>query len=149
VIKNKKSTFFKLSANLLIIASVVCVLFGNGTHLHSVFDHFSDHGDIHIHLHAHSSDSGVEDTGHAHSSDLDDRDAHEHPTATVDLNGTISQKTSNSSFDIEISSLAVGLFTEFSFVQEYSLEFQNLPPPKTPHSTDFFSSLLLRGPPVG
>lgn len=71
----------------MIAASVLCVLFGNGTHLHTVFDHFSEHSDIHIYVHAHPADAS-----HGHTPEFDDNETHLHPTATVELEGRLTQK---------------------------------------------------------
>jgi len=135
---------FKLSANLLIAAIALCVMFGNGTHVHTVFDHFSDHGDIHAFVHVHPVDSKDD-----HNPEFDDEDTHQHPTATVELAGTLTQKTSNKVFSDTDGFSAVGGFTRSHVLKEQNPELLDLPPPDFIVSPQYFSSLFLRGPPLG
>lgn len=135
---------FKISAKLLIAASVLCVLFGNGTHVHSVFDHFSDLGEIHIYVHAHPADSN-----HNHNSGLDGKDTHQHPTVTIDLEGTLTQKTVNKAFTDEVISTEAGEIPSVHNKKEVNPLFLDLPPPELLILSDLFSSHSLRGPPLG
>lgn len=140
----KPSTYKKITVKLILTAIFICILFGNGLHLHSVFNHLFDHGDIHAYVHIHSSDSSDE-----HNPEFDDKDAHQHPTATVDLTGTLTQKTSNKAFS-ERNIL-------FEFVEsprvpkiiDQNPELLDLPPPDFINSPENSPPLFLRGPPLG
>lgn len=88
--KLTQHTLFKQIANLIITGTVFIILFGHGVHIHSVFDHLLDHGDIHVTLHAHSSDDHQSDSGLAN---LDTEDHHQHPIASIDLSATLKQST--------------------------------------------------------
>jgi hypothetical protein len=135
---------YKSTIKLLIIASVLCVLFGNGTHIHSVFDHFSDHGDLHSYVHAHPADSN-----HSHNRELDDKGAHQHPTATIDLAGTLIQKASSKVIVFSNEAYVNVEGVSIHFFRQHNPVFLDLPPPDFILSPEFDSSLSLRGPPLG
>jgi hypothetical protein len=142
-VKNNRHIVFRLSARLLITAVVLCVLFGNGTHLHTVFDHLSDHGDIHAILHAHPTEAGHSNT------DEDDNDAHDHPTVTVELEGTLAQKTVHEALtDITIAAGA-GIIPGVHGTDHGNPLFLDLPPPDLLVLYGNSSPLSLRGPPTG
>ncbi|MBD3617697.1 MAG: hypothetical protein HUJ22_14155 [Gracilimonas sp.] len=140
----KSTTYKKFTINLVLIALFLCTLFGNGLHLHSIFNHLFDHGDIHTYVHVHPVD-----TDHSHNLEFDDKDAHQHPTATVDLTGTLTQKTTTKAFS-ERNIL-------FEFVEsprvpkiiDQNPELLDLPPPDFINSPEDFPPLFLRGPPLG
>jgi hypothetical protein len=137
---------FKQTAKLLIAASILCVFFGNGVHVHAIFDHMFDHGDVHAFVHSHSDDH---DQNHNHVEEVDDKDAHQHPTATVDLTGTLTQKTtSKTSADTELFS-APGVLSSQRTLQSPILLYLDLPPPDHLYHFNHFSSYSLRGPPLG
>lgn len=144
VVKKISHILFKLSAYLLIAAIALCVMFGNGTHVHTAFDHFSDHGDIHASVHAHHAD-----TNYDRVTEFDGKDEHQHHTATVDLVGTFSQKTSLKSFSGITNILAVGEFSRFHILKEQNPILLDLPPPDLLLPPRHFSSLTSRGPPLG
>lgn len=144
VIIRDNNILFKLFAKLLIVTSVLCVLFGNGAHVHTIFDHLSDHGDIHAYVHAHPSD-----ITHDHKPGLNNDDAHQHPTATVDLTGTLTQKTtSRSSIDTDLFSASVFLGSH-TIQQTLISLYLDLPPPDHLYHSNHFSPYSLRGPPLG
>ena len=137
---------FKQTARLLIVASVLCVFFGNGVHAHAIFDHVFDHGDVHAFVHSHSKDQSQ---NYSHEEEVDDKDAHQHPTATVDLTGTLSQKTtSKASTSTELYS-ASGISSSQKIVRSTIPLYLDLPPPDHLFQQNHFSSYSLRGPPVG
>ncbi|WP_340106195.1 hypothetical protein [Rhodohalobacter sp. 8-1] len=141
-----KNILFKLTAKLLILASMLCVLFGNGTHIHTVFDHISDHSDVHVFVHSHSGDHSQ---GHNHTSNFDDIGTHHHPTASVDLVGTMSQKTTITSFDYSDVISAAGGLSSLSISETPIPLFLDLPPPDDLYKSWHVSSNSLRGPPLG
>ncbi|MFP8489943.1 hypothetical protein ACKGJO_12715 [Gracilimonas sp. Q87] len=137
---------FKQTARLLIVASVLCVFLGNGVHFHGIFDHIFDHGDIHAFVHSHSEDQAQ---SHSHAEEFDDRDAHQHPTPTVDLTGTLTQKTtSKASTNTELFSTPAVLSSQRP-LESSILLYLDLPPPVHLYQSNHFSSYSLRGPPLG
>lgn len=140
----KNHILYRLSAKLLITASLLCVCFGNGIHVHTVFDQFSDHGDIHVYVHAHTADAN-----HDHELELDENNDHQHPTATVDLNGTLSQNTVKTVFADENIYSEVGVISSVYSMKEVNPLYMNLPPPDFIIVSEYFNSLSLRGPPLG
>lgn len=139
----KKHRIFKLSAQALILASTICVLFGNGVHFHSALDHIFDHGDVHVLLHAHShADQNLDSF---HTSSVSDE---EHDVSTIDLNGILSQ-SKKITLQIELVSNLSALISkeEFGF-KLGTLTLLDLPPPDIIYSqypSLFFS---LRAPPI-
>lgn len=137
---------FKQTARLLIVASMLCVFFGNGVHVHAIFDHIFDHGDVHAFVHSHSED---QNQNHSHAKEFDDKDTHQHPTATVDLTGTLSQKTTNKSSTTTDSFSSPGILSSHSVSQTPILLYLDLPPPDLLYKSSHFSFYSLRGPPLG
>jgi len=153
---------FKLSARLLIIASILCVLFGYGTHLH--INVAFDHGDIQAHtiVHVHSNSShpptaqGHDHTPNHHTNpkndathtEHDQTQLHQHDTATVDLAGTLSQNASTAYSDhtnlFSAPAVLAGLFDAHTI----SVWYLDLPPPDLLWHSDSYSSFSLRGPPL-
>lgn len=144
IVKTHNYILFKLSAKLLIAASVLYVLFGNGTHVHTVFDQFTDHGHIHVYVHAHDAD-----TKHDHNSGFDGKDDHQHPTATIDLDGTLSQKTVFKVITVENIFTEAGVIPSIYSMKEVNPLYLDLPPPDFLISTEYYYTLSLRGPPLG
>ncbi len=136
-------TAFKKAANLLIFGSMLCILFGEGTHLHSVFDHFSDHGDIHAGVHAHSSNEVQ-----AESSFNGEKD-HRHEVASADIDGVLAQSVKSR---VELTrAFAVPPFPIdlVSHLNNQPSVFFNLPPPVKVASQYSSLSFSLRAPPLG
>lgn len=134
------------TARLLIVATVLCVFFGSGVHVHALFDHLFDHGDVHTFVHSHSSD---QTQNHSHAEEFDGKDEHQHPTATVNLTGTITQKTTGKVLtNIEIFS-ASGVLSSRKNAQSSVLLYLDLPPPDHLFQSNHLSSHSLRGPPLG
>jgi len=139
----KKHNIFKVSAQTLIGATFLCVLFGNGVHFHSVLDHIFDHGDIHVLVHAHSHFD--KDTEGDHPSKIDNE---EHEVATVNLNGVLSpSKTKVAQLELNSNYIAVIQKAEFSFILDY-LVLLDLPPPDITHHKYSSLSFSLRAPPI-
>lgn len=137
---------FKTAAKLLIVATILCVFFGNGVHVHAIFDHVFDHGDVQAFVHSHAEDQVP---NHSHTDELDDKDAHQHPTATVDLTGTLTQKTSTKASTNPEFFPSLGVFYIQRTLQSRILLYFDLPPPDHLYQSDYFSSYSLRGPPLG
>lgn len=109
---------FKQTARLLIAASALCVFFGNGVHVHAIFDHLFEHGHVHAFVHSHSEDH---EQNYSHAEEFGDEDAHQHPTATVDLTGTITQKSPNK------ASANSDLFSSSGILSSYSISQSPIP----------------------
>lgn len=146
MIKLTQKIAFKQTARLLIVASMLCVFFGSGVHIHAIFDHIFDHGDVHAFVHSHSGDRSQ---NHSHSEEFEDKDTHQHPTATVDLTGTLSQKTTNKSSTTTDSFSSPGILSSYSISHTPILFYLDLPPPVHLYLTSQFSFYSLRGPPLG
>ncbi|MEO9887039.1 MAG: hypothetical protein ABJR05_14630 [Balneola sp.] len=146
MISFKEYNINRLTAKLLIVASMLCVLFGNGVHLHPEIDHFFDHGDMHVlvHAHEHSDDSNGEDH---HSSSPEDE---KHEVAKVDLYCVLAQsKSFPAQCDLFIASVKFisGLNVNLSSgVVAYEFD---LPPPDIGLSEFASLSISFRGPPIG
>lgn len=136
---------FKYLANLAIIGTVSVVLFGKGVHIHSIVDHLFDHGDTHVILHAHPSDHHHTESG---SGDLDKEDSHQHPIASVDLSGTLTQSVKKK-IVLESNTLALAVPEQVNSVLNNIPPAQLAKPPpdliQTQYHSYFFS---LRAPPM-
>jgi hypothetical protein len=174
IVKIRTNILFNLSAHLLIGAVVFCVLFGSGAHVHTVFDLFEEHvhkhGHEHKQVHEHGLEHGHEHkharahnhahihvfvhshnahTKHDHSSGLGENDDHQHPIATVDIEGTLSQKSVNKVLADQTITTIAGVIPSLVGMKELSPLYLDLPPPDDvicPEYSHFFS---LRGPPLG
>ncbi|MDX1591621.1 MAG: hypothetical protein R3283_06650 [Balneolaceae bacterium] len=137
---------FNYVANLVITASVLCVLFGNGVHVHAIFDHIFDHGDLHAFVHSHAEDQSQ---NHSHAEEFSDENTHQHPTATVNLIGTLTQKTISKVFEDSELFSSSAILTSNIFTKASILLYLDRPPPDPLYQSEHFSSYTLRGPPVG
>lgn len=129
---------YRLNAKLLLVSSFLCILFGNGLHIHPIFDH----GELHAVVHAHSSD--VVKTG---KTLIDDSNG-QHQVPSVELTGVLShnQKTAvDSPTTLVLSSVFSGLVF---YPQKQPLTLFDLPPPKHVPTLYLLSSFSHRGPPV-
>ena len=144
IMKTNNHILFKLSAKLLISATVLIVLFGNGTQVHAVFNHFLDLGDFHAYVHAHPADAD-----HNQANEFDGKDDHQHTTVTIELDGTLNQKVVHQNYtDENFSTVAVGLSCNQD-IADANPVFLDLPPPDFLVESDHLYSLSLRGPPLG
>ncbi|MBD3617100.1 MAG: hypothetical protein HUJ22_11070 [Gracilimonas sp.] len=105
-----------------------------------------DHGDVHAFVHSHSDD---QDQNHSHAEAVDDKDAHQHPTATIDLTGTLTQKTTNKASTKSDLFSSPEILSNYSISQTPILLYLDLPPPDHLYQSNPFSSYSLRGPPLG
>jgi hypothetical protein len=144
VIKLNQKIAFKQTAWLLILASMLCVFFGNGVHVHAIFDHLFEHGDVHAFVHAHSGDQN-----HSHAKEFDNKEDHQHPIATVDLTGTHTQKTTSKASTNSDQFSSQGVLNSISISETPLPLFLDLPPPDNLFQFRYFSSYTLRGPPLG
>jgi len=132
MIELTRKIVFKQTARLLIVASVLCVLF--------------EHGDVHAFVHTHSED---QTQNHSHAEEFDDKDAHQHPTASVDLTGTLTQKTTSKADTNPDPFSAPDVLSSQRTLQSPVLLYLDLPPPDHLNQSTPFSSYSLRGPPLG
>lgn len=137
---------FRHTARILIVASVLCVIFGNGVHVHAMFGHIFDHGDVHAFVHSHSGD---QTQNHSHSKEFDDKDAHQHPTATVDLTATLTQETISKLTTINDIYSSSGILSVCGVSKTLNPLCLDLPPPDLLYYPDYYSSKSTRGPPLG
>lgn len=139
----KNHIAFKQTATLLIAGSLLCVLFGEGTHLHSVLDHLFDHGDIHTVVHAHSSDETT--TESAFHGD----EKHQHEVSSLDLNGIFIQ---SGKYKITFKQVSVASIPTLDIISLWANQqpptLFDLPPPERISSQYHSYSFSLRGPPV-
>lgn len=128
----------RLTAKLLLVSSFLCILLGNGLHIHPIFDH----GEFHAVVHAHSSD--VVKTGKT----LFDDSNSQHQVPYAELAGVLShnQKTT---VDSPTTLVLSSVFSSLVFYpQKQPLTLFDLPPPKHVPSLYHLSSFFLRGPPI-
>lgn len=135
---------FKQAAWLLILASMLCVFFGNGVHVHTIFDQLFEHGEVHAFVHSHSGDQN-----HSHAEVFDNIKDHQHPIATVDLIGTYTQKTTSKASTNSDQFSSDGVLSSISTSETPLPLFFDLPPPDDLYQSNTFSSYSLRGPPLG
>ncbi|NIT58441.1 MAG: hypothetical protein GWN00_20095, partial [Aliifodinibius sp.] len=83
--KGNKHIVKSITSLLIVAATLFCVLFGQGTHLHDFAIHISSHFDVHAHVHAHESHS---EQSQADRNQADDAHQHEVSTAS-DIIGTL------------------------------------------------------------
>ena len=136
----------KISTGLLIVAATLfCVLFGQGAHLHDLDIHISSHLDVHAHVHAHESHDEPMQADH----DQED-DTHQHEVSTAnDIIGTLTSPYQVSP-DVQ-SFIILGLDTESDVVNltsQQSPTLFDLPPPRPIGNQYHLSSFSRRGPPI-
>lgn len=111
-------------------------------HIHALFDQGGVHAVVHAHADTHQK-------SHSHSNELEDNDSHQHPTVTVDLIGTLLQKSTSGDFTVNNSSLSAVIFSTSQYSETLIPLYLDLPPPDHLHQTTYFPSYSLRGPPKG
>lgn len=139
----RQQRIIKTSARLLIVASLACVFFGNGVHVHSLIDHIFDHGDVHIviHAHDHSTNSDKED----HHTSNPEKDNHQ--VAKVDLNGILLQSRVLVDHPKIITNVVANVSDwDFEATTDHNFEL-DLPPPEISYLGFSPSSFSLRAPP--
>lgn len=129
----------------MVVATLFCVLFGQGTHLHDLDIHISGHLDIHAHLHAHESHDQPMQTNHNQEGKK-----HQHKVSTAsDIIGTLApsiQVKSDMNVEPVISSVAAGKLINQKFEEIPTLF--DLPPPSPVSNQYHLSSFSRRGPPI-
>ncbi len=130
---------FKQIAGILIIGCALTILFGEGAHLHAVFDHFNDHNnDVHTLFHAHSDDKG---------SDAESEE-HQHEVSSIDIYGILASGVKADVIIDATSNLFIStaiIFAEFDDQPNYLFD---LPPPDKSFNQYHSFSFSLRGPPL-
>lgn len=134
----------KIATGLLIVAATLfCVLFGQGAHLHDLDIHISNHLDVHAHVHAHESHDEPMQADH------NEDDAHQHEVNTADdIIGTLTSPYQVSP-DIQ-SFIVLGLDAGSDGVNvtlRQSPTLLDLPPPR-PAGNLYHLSSSRRGPPI-
>lgn len=137
----------KITSALICAGLVFSVLFGQGTHLHSIFDHLFDHGDIHLYVHSHSHSQSAD---HEHEgSGYDLEDSHNHPISKLNLKSVRTATHQQNGFQLSPSFAGViSSDSEFT-VDDLHETYLNLPPPDHISSLYQKYSFSLRAPPVG
>jgi hypothetical protein len=136
--KLKGHNVFTAGAQLIVLGCALGILFGKGAHLHSVFDHLFDHGDVHVVVHGHSSDE---------TSKSDDTPSHK--VASLDINGVLSF-SGKSKIELETVSVLLSLPGDRdTFLNHQPPTLLNLPPPQKALPQYHSFSFSLRGPPLG
>lgn len=136
----------KVTTGLLIVAATLfCVLFGQGTHLHDLDIHIGDHLDVHVHVHAHESHDVQTQADHN-----EEDDTHQHEVSTAsDIIGTLTSPYQVSP-DIQsfiVFGLDAGLDAVNLILQQSPTLF-DLPPPRPAGNQYHLSSFSRRGPPI-
>lgn len=140
----KATTYKKVITHFILIGIFLCTLFGSGLHLHSVFSHLFDYGSLYAYVHAHPDEANL-----SHNPEFDDEKTHQHPTAKVDLTGTLTQKTTNkASANTEFFSDPAVSGSQKT-LQSPGLLYLDLPPPVHLFQSSHFTIFSLRGPPMG
>jgi len=141
---NKHTT--KIATSLLIVAATLfCVLFGQGAHLHDLDIHISSHLDVHAHLHAHQSHDEPMQANHNQEDDT-----HQHEVSTANnIIGTLTSPYQLSP-DVQLF-IVVGLDAGSDAVNvmfQQSPTLFDLPPPRPAGNQYHLSCLSRRGPPI-
>jgi hypothetical protein len=136
----------KITTGLLVVtATLFCVLFGQGAHLHDLDIHISSHLDVHAHVHAHESHDEQTQADH---NEEDNTHQHEVNTAN-DIIGTL---TSPYQVSPDIQPVIVFGFDAGSEAFNLSLQQSptlfGLPPPRPAGNQYYLSSFSRRGPPI-
>jgi len=144
----RKQVYIAKTTGLLIVAATLfCVLFGQGTHLHDLDIHISSHLDVHVHLHAHESH---DEPMQADQNEEENNHRHEVSTAS-DIIGTLT-----SSFQVRpviVSyvvpfSVDLGPVNTINPVLQQSPTLFDLPPPRAVPNRYHLTSFSRRGPPI-
>lgn len=135
----------KITASVICAGFVFSVLFGQGTHLHSIFDHLFDHGDIHVYVHSHSHSADHEHEG----SGYDFEDSHNHPISKLNLKSVRTSTPQQNGFQLSESFVGVASGGSEFTTDELNPTYLDLPPPDRTSSLNQCYSFSLRAPPVG
>lgn len=136
----------KIFAGLLIlVATLFCMLFGQGAHLHDLDIHISSHLDVHAHVHAHESND--EETQADHN---EEDDNHQHEVSMADnIIGTLTSPYQVSPDIQPVIVLGMDAGSDaFNLRLQQSSTLFDLPPPRPVVNQYHLSSFSLRGPPI-
>ena len=135
----------KITSLLIVAASLLCVLFGQGTHFHDLAIHIGEHFDVHAHVHAHES--------HDEPMQADrnnEENKHQHAVSTAsNIIGTLTspiQVNTDTKVHTVISLVAESNLVNPDF-DEIPFLF-DLPPPRPAMNQYHLSSFSHRGPPI-
>lgn len=145
MLKNCKHIVKTIAGLLVVAATLFCVLFGQGAHLHDLDIHISSHLDVHAHLHAHQDHN---EQTQAHHNQEDDTHQHEVSTAS-DIIGTITPPHQLNSNIQSFTVLGLDSGSEaLKLKLQQSPTLFDLPPPRPAGNQYHLSSFFLRGPPI-
>lgn len=136
----------KVCANLILIGFSLSILFGQGIHFHTIFDHLFDHGDIHVYVHSHSHSSDHE---HDEGTGFDLKDSHNHPIAKLNLKSVRTTTPHQNGFQVSQSFAGVISGDSESIADHLHATYLDLPPPYRISDIYHLYSFSLRAPPVG
>ena len=143
--KSNKHIVKNTTGLLIVAATLFCVLFGQGAHLHDLDIHISSHLDVHAHVHAHES--------HGEQTQADsnkESDTHQHEVSTA--NNIIGTLTSPYQVSPDIQSFIVLDLDAgpdaVNLTLQQSPTLFDLPPPRPAGNQYHLSSFFLRGPPI-
>lgn len=137
----------KITAAFICAGLAFSVLFGQGAHLHSIFDHLFDHGDIHVYVHSHSHSQSAD---HEHEgSGYDFEDSHNHPITKLNLKSV--RTTTHQQNGFQLSQYFAGVISGDTepTADELNPTYLDLPPPDLISDLYHSYSFSLRAPPVG
>lgn len=143
MLKIRTHSVYSVLAPLILAGTLFCVLFGQGTHFHSIALHFGDHFDIHAHVHAHESHDN--ETASAENNHEDHR--HEVSTAS-DIIGTLTPPQQHrTDMQAQTTLSPAADLGSVKRMPDTIPTLYDLPPPKPVSSLFYYSSFSLRGPP--
>ena len=143
--KSNKHTVKITTGLLIVVATLFCVLFGQGAHLHDLDIHIGSHLDVHAHVHAHESHSEQTQTNQNQEDDT-----HKHEVSTSnDIIGTLTSpyQVSPDVQSFVVLGLDVGSDAVNLTLQQSPTLF-DLPPPTPAGNQYHLFSLSQRGPPI-
>lgn len=144
MLKRKTDSVQSIVASLIVAASLFCVLFGQGLHVHDFDIHIGDHFDVHAHVHAHESH---DDNPSQSDSDQDD---HKHKVSTAtDIIGTLTIPPQvKPDLKKEVVFLTDASVSAIHLELDDTPTLFDLPPPRPVSNQYHLSSFSLRGPPI-
>ena len=145
MLKGNKHTIKSTTGLLIVAATLFCVLFGQGAHLHDIDIHIGSHLDVHAHIHAHESHSEQTQADHNQEDNT-----HQHEVSTAnDIIGTL---TSPYQVTPDVQSFIVLGLDAGSEAVNLTLRLSptlfDLPPPRPAGNQYRLSSFSRRAPPI-
>lgn len=136
----------KACSNLIVIGFLLSIMFGQGIHLHTIFDNLFDHGAFHVYVHSHSHSPDYE---HEDGFGYDLEDSHNHPISTLNLKSVRTNTPQQNIIQLSQSFASVILGNSESTADELNPTYLDLPPPDRISNLYHRYSFSLRAPPVG